>query len=934
MKLSVARGPIRRAPRVTLLLAVALWGTAARGLPASEVSARSETGQNATDADGNGPAAAAGEADGLYLVPNFHDACMGWLVSYAQERSFGLYSYLAHLDRVTADPHYHFVLSEIPHLLAMADYEPERWAELRQRMGEGRVELVNAFVLEPTVSLSGGEALVQQGVQGLRWYDQMFAVRPRYAWMIDLCGWHEQMAQITAGLGLDAFVYCRFNPTGGPPQGEPALTNWDDVKCGQALHWITSPDGSRVVAVSPGLYCDVDLQPAFRTQQPLSAEQLQALIQLARANRQRFPNGLPLLLLGGEWDYSLPFRYPGYPAELVRDWNATAADLPLHIATFSQYMDRVLPVLREGAVSIPSAMASGRYGWSAFWISAPAIKQRYRGAEHRLQAAEMTAAAASLVGTVSYPSQELANAWFLMALNMDRNVLWGAGVDASFADDHSWDTRDRFEYVEHHASRALEQSLAAVSRPAAASVVLLNTVTGRRAAPVELRLPANQQLAGVPCQSAEDAAVTLVDLPLESLGVTTARLEPRGALAAPADVAPEAVITTRYYDAQLDPQTGALRSLRLKPSGREVLGGPANVVLAESPSDVHNTPPKAARKLLPASPDAAAPTVSVVTGPVATMADIRSRLPGGGALRRVVRFYRNSPRIDFHTELSDVPGGTVVSVEFPLADTITQVRRGIPYGFSHGGWAGHHTHLPGVTQGILPAIRYSDYTLAGGGGVAILDRGVPGRELVGKTPILLLHNTSDAYALSWKIHDRPFSEPSTWLSGRGRQVFEYALYAHDEDWSQARVPQMAWEYNSPVFTACDATVADAQVWVETSDNVILEAMRRDGDELELRLVECLGQAGPAAVTVRLPHGQAFQTDLLGGHRQVLAGGPRYRLTLRPQQIVTLRLTAASAVSPVAALRSLQPVVPPAKWEFLHNARNPRLVGHPPAADAK
>ena len=40
-------------------------------------------------------------------------------------------------------------------------------------------------------------------------------------------------------------------------------------------------------------------------------------------------------------------------------------------------------------------------------------------------------------------------------------------------------------------------------------------------------------------------------------------------------------IETRFYTAQVDPATGALASLKLKPSGREMLGGPANVLVAE-----------------------------------------------------------------------------------------------------------------------------------------------------------------------------------------------------------------------------------------------------------------------------------------------------------------------------------------------------------------
>ena len=51
-----------------------------------------------------------------------------------------------------------------------------------------------------------------QGVEGLRWYKQIMDARPRHCWMIDACGFHEQMAQIVSGLGLETFVYCRVQP--------------------------------------------------------------------------------------------------------------------------------------------------------------------------------------------------------------------------------------------------------------------------------------------------------------------------------------------------------------------------------------------------------------------------------------------------------------------------------------------------------------------------------------------------------------------------------------------------------------------------------------------------------------------------------------------------------------------------------------------------
>jgi hypothetical protein len=138
-------------------------------------------------------------------------------------------------------------------------------------------------------------------------------------------------------------------------------------------------------------------------------------------------------------------------------------------------------------------------------------------------------------------------------------------------------------------------------------------------------------------------------------------------------------------------------------------------------------------------------------------------------------FLQDYPRIDFDTELNDVPDKTVVVVEFPLAQPILETRRGIPYGFSHGAWAASESQisnlrsqdLAGFADGIVPAIRWSHYQFEQGG-VAILDRGLPGRELTGQTPVLFLLNA------------RKFmGYPCPWLSGRGRHNFSYALVAHD-----------------------------------------------------------------------------------------------------------------------------------------------------------
>ena len=123
----------------------------------------------------------------VFLISNFHPASCGWLANFSKERIYCANTYLTHLDRVRDDPNYSFVLSEINNIIAIMNFQPERIPELKQRVAERRVELVNGYFLESTINLSGGEALVRLGVMGLRWYEKIFGLRPRFSWNIDVC---------------------------------------------------------------------------------------------------------------------------------------------------------------------------------------------------------------------------------------------------------------------------------------------------------------------------------------------------------------------------------------------------------------------------------------------------------------------------------------------------------------------------------------------------------------------------------------------------------------------------------------------------------------------------------------------------------------------------------------------------------------------------
>jgi alpha-mannosidase len=220
----------------------------------------------------------------VYLVPNFHPASCGWLTTFSKERVYCANSYLNHLDRVRDDPNYKFVMSEVNNIIAIMNFRPERIPDLKNAVAQKRIELVNRYFLESTINLSGGEALIRLGVEGLRWYRSVFGVEPRFSWNIDVCGTHEQMPQIALQLGLEALVYTRKNPTE------------------KTLFWSVSPDGSKILTLCPGHYSEA--QPIFNTKTPLTEEQMRKLDEFFANKEPATPAKVPILVLSGADDYA------------------------------------------------------------------------------------------------------------------------------------------------------------------------------------------------------------------------------------------------------------------------------------------------------------------------------------------------------------------------------------------------------------------------------------------------------------------------------------------------------------------------------------------------------------------------------------------------------------------------------------------------------
>lgn len=848
----------------------------------------------------------------LYIVPNTHGTIGGWLCTFDTERNYVLNNYLDHLDRVSSDPYYTFAFSEVPNFITFLQFTPDRLAELKERAGERRVELCNGFFLESAISLSDGEALVQLGVQGMRWYQAVFGRRPRFGWTIDVVGNHRQMPQIAAGLGFDAMLFCRNNPAR------------------KTAFWWVAPDGTRMLTVcNASSYAE--LPKLFTTEQPLAASDFEEIAKLVEWKRRHSPSEKTLLALGGSGDYSLAPLRKEYPAEFLGAWRRRYPGIEIRFGILADYVDALRAEVRAGRTKLEEYRGDAAYCFNAFWYDMPQVKHRFRRCEHLLHAAEMLATAASLRAKAAYPSQDLHDAWTNLLVNMDRNTLWGSAAGNVFHDSDSWDAEDRFSSVEERTLRVIDESLAALLGPGG-DFVLFNPLNWRRRDPAEIRLPDGKTPASVVCEARQDdPSYVICDLELPATGFAVVRLK-TGSPAQPREIEFSGGVETDYYLASIDRKTGTLESLKLKSSGREVLAGPSNSVAAESVAGILKADPgdymlpRPQRRMVDAS-ERYRPAIRAVAGPVALTVVISSDFYGGSKLERTIRFYHHHPRIDFEIDLDLRAQEVLMTTSFLLADDVIQRTRGIPFGFAT--IDPQHPYRPlkdymvgeaetyGFSDAILPAVRWSHYRLNNGSGVALVDRGLTGHELNGRTVTLGLINAHSHYN----------GLPNSLMAGQGRHRFSYALVPHAGSWQQAKIPQLAWEYNAPILARANSQTSRPASLLVTSDNLILAAMRRQGSQIELRLCEWQGSAGEAEITVNLQHSGAALTNFMGEKSTPLAGGPTYKFPIRPQQIVTLRLETPSSAANPEVIRDWKRLVPAAKQRDL--ARRINLKGHPP-----
>ncbi len=794
----------------------------------------------------------------------------------------------------------------------MADKYPDLNAQIKQRVKEGRWELVGGMWVEPDLNLPGGESLVRQLLIGQRYFQKEYGVTTRIGWNPDSFGYNWQLPQIYKRSGMDYFVTQKMH--------------WNDTnQLPFRLFWWESPDGSKVLTYFPTDYVHTDLNPTR-----LSADFAESA--------QRNPGTSEMLDLYGVGDHG------GGPTRDMLDqgdrWIAAGkkpgtAVPTMRYSTAQHYFDDVqsnldpdsptwdYATIAKGYTPPPSS-SSGEMGiptWKdelyleyhrGVYTTQAAHKRNMRTSETATLDAEKLASVAWLDGT-AYPNEKLTENWKSITFNQFHDLAAGSGIaviyrdaqrdyDQVFANDHSIDDSS-LKTLDSRIDTSAGGSRGSLN---GAPILVFNSMAWPRSETVSLQVQLPESTPSVRLVDAHGnalrAQVVSVDAAthqftllarvndISALGYTVLHAE--GAPAATdahsdlkvTDTAAAFTLGNGHVQVVIDKRTGCITSLKTLPEKTQFLA--PNACGNQLQTFVDTPKQYDAWNIDPGTLDGTMTPISGVDSIAIT---------DNGPLRKTIRIRRTWSKSHFDQEISlDTDADTVrvandidwhethvlLKAAFPLAATSAYATYEIPYGSITRTTL--RTNSWEKAQFEVPALRWADLGDERQG-FSLINDSKYGYDAVGDMLRLTL------------LRSPIWPDPD---ADRGRQRFTYELYPHAGSWKQALTVHRGYELNTPLIAkqvfSHTGEMPSSHSFVDVANpNVVLSAVKKaeDANGLIFRMYEWEGKS--SEVKLHLPAGAlyAVETNMMeapiSGAPHLVLAGDTVTVPIKPYEILTL-----------------------------------------------
>jgi alpha-mannosidase len=792
-------------------------------------------------------------------------------------------------------PYYTYTQSAAQYTEWMAEKYPQLNDQIRQRVKEGRWEIVGGMWVEPDLNMPDGESLVRQLLVGQRYFQQQYGVTARIGWNPDSFGYNWQLPQIYKRSGLDYFVTQKMH--------------WNDTNTLPfRLFWWESPDGSKVLTYFPTDYVHTNVSPTrISADFAESAERNPGTTELLDLYGVGDHGGGPTRAMLDQADHWIGLdKKDAVPTMRYRPAQSYFTDVESKLNPDSPTWNYESiakgykpPPAGDGTVGLPTWKDELYFEYHRGVMTSQAQhKASMRLVEVKTLDAEKLASLAWLSGQV-YPASDLTENWKKITFNQFHDLAAGSGIGVIYKDAQ----RDYAEvfHVDSEVSDASLKTLGAAIDTRVKDgvpVLVMNTLGWPRAETVKLSVQLPDAAEDVRLLDAKNEPVlsqvlshndathtfevlaqvkSVPALGYDVLHAEKGRHEPASDLRV--EEQPGAfMLSNGKLKVVIDRKTGCIASLAL--GGHETLAGCGNQLqtFKDTPKqyDAWNIDPGTLDA--PMTPIDAADSVT---------------LESRGPLRATVKITRHWQSSKFVQEISLDAGADTVEVAndvdwhethvllkaaFPLAASSAMATYEIPYGSIERPTTRNNSWEKAKFE--VPAMRWADLGDASYG-VTVLNDSKYGYDAAGNVLRLTLLRSP-----TWPDEN----------ADRGRQVFRYAIYPHAGDWKQAQTVHRGWEFNYPVmaqqvFSHSGSLPAEHSWGAVENANVALTAVKKaeDSDALIFRMYEWAGTAGDVNLHVPAGAEYAVESNLMekeqGEHLPLT--GDLVTVPIKPFEILTV-----------------------------------------------
>jgi alpha-mannosidase len=796
-------------------------------------------------------------------------------------------------------PTYTYTQSAAQYNVWMADKYPDLNDRIKQRIKEGRWEIVGGMWIEPDLNMPDGESLVRQLLIGKRTFQKLYGVDVRIGWNPDSFGYNWQLPQIYKKSGVDYFVTQKMS--------------WNDTNhLPLKLFWWESPDGSKVLTYLPDGYDSSNFDPVRLANNLAHARTLAPglgnIMDLYGVGDHGGGPTRSLLDEGLHWmepDRVVPSMKFGTAQAYFNDVQTKlSADSPEWNYETVARKKVSLPEAADGQISIPTWKDELYLEFHrGVFTTQSDQKRNMRESEEWILDAEKYASLAWLEGQ-SYPDQELSDAWKKVLFNQFHDVAAGSSVGVVYKE--AAEDYEQVRWATHEVSSSALHTLEAVidtrgGISGSVPVLIMNSLGWLRSGLVEV---------SVQMPMATPSGIHVVDskgqvLPSKVLSVDRKTntyhllLEPkdipslgyevvwaaRGELAFVSDLkATSTTLENSALKVSIDPKRGCITSIYDKKSNFEVLAqnscGNELIAYKDTPKmfDAWNIDAdfdKSFTKI-----DEADSVQLVESGPLRAVIRVVHSWQNSKFVQDIV-LYNDRNEVEVINDIDWHESHVLLKAAFDLSASSRVGTYEIPYGTIQRPTTRNNSWEDAKFE--VPAIRWADLG-DGRHGFSLINESKYGYDAVGHTlRISLLRSTSEP-------------DPN---ADRGHHHFSYALYPHAGDWKQAFTVRKGYEFNyklqaSQLDVHAGTLPLKYSFVSPESQNIVLTAVKKaeDSDALVLRFYEWAGRDGE--VRIQIPKGalKARLANLLEqpeGAELPMENGDTVTVPTHPYEIVTIKV---------------------------------------------